>query len=611
MTDFNSVRAKIGGLKGVMRVLRDAPEHDHGWQNLPECPFCKNKGCSGVFTRHGTDFFKCFYTDCSSGNGALTEMGYIKMRLGLSDVKPAEGGASPAYRRLLEMAGCWEEPKPKVEQDMTAAAGVVAALPPAEPASAPLDPTPKAVASAGSGVAAPPSAEGAPVENDLEELIKLATSVIRNERKATMTLLQRKLHLGYSRAVGIMDELQRRGLVGPSKGTTNREILMGLPPISPLPESAAPGVSTEAAPDKGGAGSIPIAERNINIAAKENGAIEREVAPGLAALRWFFDRLTPATCEMVPYLESGEPVTSPISRSVFARLKWRPEALLIKRAQTPETTAALGFMANPSSNEGLLRQMPDLFSWPELRESGLWLEADPTRKVGRRPNPQFMGVGQIGKKAPADRKKNKDKWWWGPSEPILIPYFNEYGDLVKLRPHKGGAPAGTANGRDRLYVPRNYRHCMDELEQFDRVMICEGEFKGAAVWQVRGAGLQWQSTDGFKSKLPTLGVCTFPGITYGRNPEMRGDLEILLKMVKCGEVIVAFDSEDKSDQPLHKRHGSRIYAEYLAADLQQKLHLHTRVCLLPERWRDEKGKSDFDGALVKLHKEYVRDGSQL
>jgi S-DNA-T family DNA segregation ATPase FtsK/SpoIIIE len=40
--------------------------------------------------------------------------------------------------------------------------------------------------------------------------------------------LQRRLRLGYGRAARIMDELENRGIVGPSKGAEPRDILIDL-----------------------------------------------------------------------------------------------------------------------------------------------------------------------------------------------------------------------------------------------------------------------------------------------------------------------------------------------------------------------------------------------
>ena len=42
--------------------------------------------------------------------------------------------------------------------------------------------------------------------------------------KASVSLLQRRLKLGYARAARIMDELESRGIVGPSNGAEPREL---------------------------------------------------------------------------------------------------------------------------------------------------------------------------------------------------------------------------------------------------------------------------------------------------------------------------------------------------------------------------------------------------
>jgi S-DNA-T family DNA segregation ATPase FtsK/SpoIIIE len=68
--------------------------------------------------------------------------------------------------------------------------------------------------------------EGASDED--EDLIQQCIEVIRSEQKASVSLLQRRLRLGYTRAARIMDELEQRGIVGPSKGAEPRDILIDL-----------------------------------------------------------------------------------------------------------------------------------------------------------------------------------------------------------------------------------------------------------------------------------------------------------------------------------------------------------------------------------------------
>ena len=61
-----------------------------------------------------------------------------------------------------------------------------------------------------------------------EEIIQQCIEVIRSEQKASVSLMQRRLRLGYTRAARIMDELEGRGIVGESKGAEPREILIDL-----------------------------------------------------------------------------------------------------------------------------------------------------------------------------------------------------------------------------------------------------------------------------------------------------------------------------------------------------------------------------------------------
>lgn len=59
-----------------------------------------------------------------------------------------------------------------------------------------------------------------------DELIEQAIQVISQTRKASATLLQRKLNVGFARAARIMDALEERGIVGPQEWAKAREIFM-------------------------------------------------------------------------------------------------------------------------------------------------------------------------------------------------------------------------------------------------------------------------------------------------------------------------------------------------------------------------------------------------
>jgi S-DNA-T family DNA segregation ATPase FtsK/SpoIIIE len=59
-----------------------------------------------------------------------------------------------------------------------------------------------------------------------EEVIQQCIEVMRSEQKGSVSLLQRRLRLGYTCAARIMDELEIRGIVGPSKGPEPRDVFI-------------------------------------------------------------------------------------------------------------------------------------------------------------------------------------------------------------------------------------------------------------------------------------------------------------------------------------------------------------------------------------------------
>lgn len=66
---------------------------------------------------------------------------------------------------------------------------------------------------------------GGEAGND-EDLINQAIQVIAETRKASATLLQRKLNVGFARAARIMDVLEERGIIWPQEGAKPRDIFI-------------------------------------------------------------------------------------------------------------------------------------------------------------------------------------------------------------------------------------------------------------------------------------------------------------------------------------------------------------------------------------------------
>jgi S-DNA-T family DNA segregation ATPase FtsK/SpoIIIE len=66
------------------------------------------------------------------------------------------------------------------------------------------------------------------VTEEDEELIEKCLEIIRQEKRASTPLLQRRLRLGYTRAARLIDILEQRGILGSGEGAKPREILVDL-----------------------------------------------------------------------------------------------------------------------------------------------------------------------------------------------------------------------------------------------------------------------------------------------------------------------------------------------------------------------------------------------
>ena len=62
--------------------------------------------------------------------------------------------------------------------------------------------------------------------NDTDELFKNAVDLASSNKKLSTSLLQRKLRIGYPRAARLMDQLEDKGIVGPSDGSKSRDVII-------------------------------------------------------------------------------------------------------------------------------------------------------------------------------------------------------------------------------------------------------------------------------------------------------------------------------------------------------------------------------------------------
>ncbi len=66
------------------------------------------------------------------------------------------------------------------------------------------------------------------ISDEDEELVEKCLEIIKQEGKASTSMLQRRLRLGYTRAARVVDILEARGILGPKDGAKDREILIDL-----------------------------------------------------------------------------------------------------------------------------------------------------------------------------------------------------------------------------------------------------------------------------------------------------------------------------------------------------------------------------------------------
>ena len=63
----------------------------------------------------------------------------------------------------------------------------------------------------------------------MDEQFAQAVEIVCQYDRASASLLQRRLSIGYARAARILDQLEGAGVVGPAEGSKPREVLVKSP----------------------------------------------------------------------------------------------------------------------------------------------------------------------------------------------------------------------------------------------------------------------------------------------------------------------------------------------------------------------------------------------
>jgi S-DNA-T family DNA segregation ATPase FtsK/SpoIIIE len=86
----------------------------------------------------------------------------------------------------------------------------------------------------------PPATPPTPGGSDEDPLLREAIALVRAEKKASVSFLQRHLRIGYTRAARLVDILESKGIVGPSAGASKMRDVPEEPPPVPPTTGAAP-----------------------------------------------------------------------------------------------------------------------------------------------------------------------------------------------------------------------------------------------------------------------------------------------------------------------------------------------------------------------------------
>lgn len=66
------------------------------------------------------------------------------------------------------------------------------------------------------------------IQEPQDELYEQAVQIVLEAKQASVSLLQRRMRVGYTRAARLIDAMEARAVIGPYEGSKPREVLMSL-----------------------------------------------------------------------------------------------------------------------------------------------------------------------------------------------------------------------------------------------------------------------------------------------------------------------------------------------------------------------------------------------
>jgi DNA segregation ATPase FtsK/SpoIIIE, S-DNA-T family len=78
-----------------------------------------------------------------------------------------------------------------------------------------------------------------PIDSNTDPLLAEAIDLVRREGRASVSMLQRRMRIGYTRAARIVDMMEDKGIVGPPEGTTQMRQILDYGPTAPPKDDGA------------------------------------------------------------------------------------------------------------------------------------------------------------------------------------------------------------------------------------------------------------------------------------------------------------------------------------------------------------------------------------
>jgi S-DNA-T family DNA segregation ATPase FtsK/SpoIIIE len=76
-------------------------------------------------------------------------------------------------------------------------------------------------------------------DSNADPLFAEAIDLVRREGRASVSMLQRRMRIGYTRAARIVDMMEDKGIVGPPEGTSQLRQILDYGPTAPPKDDGA------------------------------------------------------------------------------------------------------------------------------------------------------------------------------------------------------------------------------------------------------------------------------------------------------------------------------------------------------------------------------------